>query len=268
MERENPYKIGVAGFDQTFGLPMQVFVPPLLQAAKLREGLRILDVATGTGIAAEAALAGIGPHGHLTAVDASQPMLEAARSRLADAPNVTLLLEDAEAMTLPDAAFDAVLCCMSLHVFNYEQKAASEFYRVVRGGGTVAVSVNTSPENSLTGYIRILIAKYLPERREEIEAWRQHQFRLGDATRLRQTLETAGFKDVETFTETQQITYPSFDAYFNPIATGSGPWGVEFAALVPDTQQAIRDELRSRLQAVPGQPVAINVTIGFASGRK
>jgi ubiquinone/menaquinone biosynthesis C-methylase UbiE len=101
-----------------------------------------------------------------------------------------------------------VICCMSLHVFNHQQKAVNEFHRVLRGGGTVAVSVNTTPENSLTGYIRILLAKYVPERREEIEAWRRHQFRLGEARSLRRTLETAGFKDVETFTETRQIEYP------------------------------------------------------------
>lgn len=268
MERENPYKVGVAGFDQTFGLPMRVFVPPLLQAAKLREGMRVLDVATGTGIAAEAVVAAVGPYGQVVAIDASQPMLDAARSRLASSPNVMFLLENSEAMTLPNASFDAVICCMSLHVFNHEQKAASEFHRVLRGGGTVAVSVNTTPEDSLTGYIRVLIAKYVPERREEIEAWRQHQFRLGDAGSLRRTLETADFKDVETFTETRQIEYPSFDAYFDPIATGAGPWGVEFAKLPPAARQAITDELRGRLEPALGQPIRINVTIGFASGRK
>ena len=127
MERENPYKVGVAGFDQTFGLPMRVFVPPLLQAAKLSEGMRVLDVATGTGIAAEAVVAAVGPYGQVVAIDASQPMLDAARSRLASSPNVMFLLENSEAMTLPNASFDAVICCMSLHVFNHEQKGRASF---------------------------------------------------------------------------------------------------------------------------------------------
>ena len=47
------------------------FLPFLLRAARFQPGQRVLDAATGTGIAAEAALAAVGPRGHVTAADVS-----------------------------------------------------------------------------------------------------------------------------------------------------------------------------------------------------
>jgi ubiquinone/menaquinone biosynthesis C-methylase UbiE len=80
--------------------------------------MRVLDIATGTGIVAEAALATIGPTGHLTAADLSPPMLERARERLAGRENVSFAVEDAQALGFADGTFDAVLCGLALmHVF-------------------------------------------------------------------------------------------------------------------------------------------------------
>jgi predicted methyltransferase len=67
MSGAHSYGKGVGGFDRTFGLPMRQFVPTLLRLARLSAGQRVLDVATGTGIAAEAALDAVGPPGSVSA---------------------------------------------------------------------------------------------------------------------------------------------------------------------------------------------------------
>ena len=48
------------------------FIPFLLRAARIGLGMRVLDVATGTGLAAEAALAAVGPPGLVVAADISR----------------------------------------------------------------------------------------------------------------------------------------------------------------------------------------------------
>jgi ubiquinone/menaquinone biosynthesis C-methylase UbiE len=58
------------------------FVPTLLILARVSPGQRVLDVATGTGIAAEAALDAVGPSGHVTAVDDTPLMLDRVREML------------------------------------------------------------------------------------------------------------------------------------------------------------------------------------------
>jgi hypothetical protein len=78
------------GYDRTFGCHVSArFVPALLNAARLVPGMHVLDVATGTGLAAEAALSAIGPTGHITAADLSPAMLGKARERLGRHPNAS-----------------------------------------------------------------------------------------------------------------------------------------------------------------------------------
>jgi ubiquinone/menaquinone biosynthesis C-methylase UbiE len=269
MSKQFSYDQGVSGFDQTFGLPMRQFVPTLLRLARLAPGHRVLDIATGSGISAEAALEKIGPSGHVTAADIEPSMLDEARKRLSEYPNVSFAVEDAQALTFPDASFDAIVCCMALHIFSDGARALSGFRRVLREGGRVVVLVNTTPERSLTGRLRLVVARHVPAKRAEIAAWCAHYFSLGDADRLRRPFETVGFRGVETVMETRRFSYPSFDAYFDPVAEGAGPWGAEYASIRLDARQRVREDLRRELEdgAGSGGPIEIDVDILFASGR-
>lgn len=58
-------------------------MPFVLRAVHIAPGLRVLDIATGTGLSAEAALEVVGPAGHVTAADISPAMVEVAPERLA-----------------------------------------------------------------------------------------------------------------------------------------------------------------------------------------
>jgi ubiquinone/menaquinone biosynthesis C-methylase UbiE len=267
---EFSYDRGIGGFDQTFGTPMQQFLPMLMRLAHIAPGMMVLDVATGTGVAAEAALNIVGPSGFVTAVDNSTPMLEEARKRLNKFPNVSFGIENAQALPFPDASFDVVLCGMALMLFPDPHRAMLNFHRVLREGGVLAASVNTTPEHSLTGYLRTLIANRVPSKRAEIEAWHATQFAFGDADRLARAFRMAGFRDIETVLETRQFSFPSFDAYFDPIAEGSGLWGTEFVQLPTDIRRQIREDLRHEMEGeeTRGGAVTIDVDILLASGRR
>jgi ubiquinone/menaquinone biosynthesis C-methylase UbiE len=79
-----------AGYDRGFGSISGEFIAGLLQAARVRPGHRVLDVATGTGVAAEAAVQAIGPSGAIVATDLSPAMLEKARAHIGVMPNTTI----------------------------------------------------------------------------------------------------------------------------------------------------------------------------------
>jgi ubiquinone/menaquinone biosynthesis C-methylase UbiE len=97
-----------AGYERGFARISSHFVPFLLQAGRVASGQRILDVATGTGLAAEAALGIVGTRGHVTATDVSEQMVERARERLSGATNVSFRVEDGQALGLPADSFDDV----------------------------------------------------------------------------------------------------------------------------------------------------------------
>jgi methylase of polypeptide subunit release factors len=77
-------------YDQAFAHVTAYFMPFLLRAAGVTPGMRVLDIATGTGLSAEAVLAAVGPTRHVTAADISPAMVAKARERLGDVPNVSL----------------------------------------------------------------------------------------------------------------------------------------------------------------------------------
>ncbi len=93
-------------------------------------GLRVLDMATGTGRAALA----LAKRGALvTGVDASREMLSVARARAADAGlSIEFAEGDAHALAFPDGSFDAAVCLrMLMHVPDW-RKALAELCRVTR----------------------------------------------------------------------------------------------------------------------------------------
>jgi ubiquinone/menaquinone biosynthesis C-methylase UbiE len=215
----------------------------------------------------EAAMPLIGPQGHMTVIDNSPGMIEEARKRLSAFPNVSFGVEDGQAMNFAEASFDTVLCSMTLMIFSEPQRAMNGFHRVLRRGGVAAVSVNTAAKRSLFGHIRGVIAKHDPSKAEMVAAWEARQFAFGDADLLRHTFATAGFHDIETKRETRTFTFSSFDAYFDPLIEGGGPWGEEITSLPTDIRERVRDDIRNEWEAVDGA-VKIDVDIGYASGRK
>src|SRR5262249_56843778 len=56
-----------AEYDRAFAHVTRYFMPFVLRAARIVRGMRVLDIAAGTGLSAEAALSAVGPTGHVTA---------------------------------------------------------------------------------------------------------------------------------------------------------------------------------------------------------
>ena len=260
------YDAGAAGYDQNFGFASREFVPTLLRLARLAPGQRVLDVATGTGIAAEAASEVVGPTGFVVAADISVPMLDQARKRLSGLPNISFTVENGQALNLPDANFDTVLCSMGLMMFPDHAKGLSEFHRVLKNDGRAAVSVNTAPERAIHGRVRAAIVRYMPPR----AAAETHHFSLGDERTLRTLFEAIGFREIETIREVRHFTFPSFDAFFDPIEEGVGYMGQEFITLPLEVRRRVREDLRSDFEGLgrPGGPITLPLEVTFGSGRK
>lgn len=129
--------------------------PVLVDAAGIKTGDRVLDVAAGTGNAAiPAARAGA----VVTASDLTPELLEHGRA-VAEQAGVELEWREADAHALPfgDNEFDTVVSCIGVMFAPYHQRAADELLRVCRPGGTIGL-INWTPE----GHIGRLFATMKP----------------------------------------------------------------------------------------------------------
>ena len=252
-----------AEYDSAFAHVTAYFMPFLLRAVRLAPVMRVLDIATGTGLSAEATLAAVGSTGHVTAADISPAMVGKARERLGKAPNVSVAVEDGQALSFPDESFDAVLCNLGLMFFPDPVRGLSEFRRVLRPGACAAVSVNTVVERSYNHQINIIISRYVPSLAEAVT----RSFALGEASHLQLLFNEAGFADFETHTVRHTFVLPSFDAYYGPFERGGASTGQALAALPQEIRRAVRDEVRRGL-ADTGGPVEVEAEYRIASGRR
>jgi ubiquinone/menaquinone biosynthesis C-methylase UbiE len=205
-----------AEYDRAFAHVTAYFMPFLLRAAHFALGMRVLDIATGTGLSAEAAVAAVGPTGYVAAADISPAMVGKAGERLGRAPNVSVSVEDGQALSFSDESFDTVLCNLGLMFFPDPVRGLSEFRRVLRPGGRAAVSVNTVVERSYNYQINLMIARYVPSLAEVVT----RTFALGEASQLQSLFNEAGFTDFDTDTVRHTFVLPSFDPYYGPFERG------------------------------------------------
>ena len=127
----------------------------LVEACAIKDGVRVLDVAAGSGNAAiPAALAGAS----VVACDLTPELLEAGREH-ATRLGVTLEWREADAEALPfgDSEFDVVVSCLGVMFAPRHQVCADELLRVCRPGGTVGL-ISWTPE----GFIGEMLATMKP----------------------------------------------------------------------------------------------------------
>lgn len=125
------------------GTTLQIVGESLAEAADVRAGERVLDVAAGNG---NASLAAARRFARVTSTDYVPHLLEkgAARAR-AEGVEISFEVADAENLPFADGAFDVVLSTFGVMFAPEHHRAAQELLRVTRSGGRIGLA-NWTPE--------------------------------------------------------------------------------------------------------------------------
>ena len=111
-----------------------------VNATRVRSGMRVLDLAGGTGDLAADFARRVGPTGTVVLTDINGAMLAAGRDRLINAGLVMPVVQcDAEKLPFPDGHFDCVSIGFGLRNVTRKDHALAEMRRVLRPGGVAAV---------------------------------------------------------------------------------------------------------------------------------
>jgi SAM-dependent methyltransferase len=223
---------------------MAPFVEALLDAANLRDGSALLDVACGTGFAARRAARRVGPSGTIVGIDINAGMLEVARTA-SDASIPAIEWQDASASRIPypDASFDAVICQQGLQFVSELDAAVAEMARTARPGATIAATVWSPLERSPYFHAQ---AKAI----ESLLCGAADSFAAAfscSAERLSAAFADAGLGDVTAREVVAEIVIDSIRDYV-PAHLMALPWGASLAEAreggIAEASRIILDQLR------------------------
>lgn len=180
------------------------WAPTVADAANLRAGERVLDVACGTGVLAREALSRTSAGEFVTGLDPSAGMLEVAKEL---APSVEWRQGMAESLPFSDASYDAVVSQFGLMFFNDRSEALRQVLRVLRPGGRIAFAVWDSLENIPAYADEVALLERLAGV-PAADALRA-PFALGDRRDLEMLFASAGVQAVQVATRTGAAQFPS-----------------------------------------------------------
>lgn len=152
--RQRPYDRHASEYASELHPTLVGAVMRVVELAEARPGIRLLDLATGTGTIARAAAE---RGASVVAIDASAGMLEVAR-RLS--PALELRLGNACALPFSDGEFDVVTCGLSISHFEERGKALAEVLRVLRPGGTFVASAWAGGSSLPTRAVAEILDRY------------------------------------------------------------------------------------------------------------
>lgn len=168
----------------------------LVELANLQSGQQVLDVATGTGLAAIAAAQVVGSIGRVLGTDFAVGMLQQAQQKVEALGLTNIKFEEADAdeHELQESQFDAILCSLAIIYLTDIPRSLRQWHNALKAEGVVAFSclAETSPTASVL--FRAVVQKYgstIPNPNEL----------LGTHDRCCQILEMIGFEKIKITTE-------------------------------------------------------------------
>ncbi len=231
------------------------WAPRVADATAIEPGQSVLDVACGTGLLARELAR---RKGKVVGLDCNDLMLAVARQK---APDIDFQKGRAEELPFTADSFDAVTCQFGLMFFDDQKRALSEMWRVLKPGGTLAVAVWASLDDT-PGYaavVELLSRLFGDGIANELRA----PFSLGDPSAVRGLFD--GIAEPRIETTVGLARFPSIEAWVHTDIRG---WTL--ADTIDDEQYALfLREARAHLRNfAPVEEVTFDSPAHVISARK
>jgi len=242
----------------------------IVAAAQIVPGLRVLDVASGTGEPAISIAALLNHTGLVIASDYSPGPLKIAAGRAAQRqlPNIHFVPADVHHLPFATASFDRITCRLGVMFFSDMPRAAREMHRVLRPGGCATLLAWGSRDQPYFDVLTGTILRALPEL--SLPASALAMFKYAEPGTLTELLADAGFAEVdETFTNVPwnwPDTPEELWSYFREVTV---PFQPLLEAVPPYARQSIDAAILSALRTrYDGRAVNFSAEIVLVSATR
>lgn len=242
----------------------------LVEYAQPTPGMRVLDLASGTGEPAISLALRVGARGHVDALDLSAELLEIAKRRAEDRAlnNFSVHAADAHNLPFPDNSFDLATSRFGVMFFRDPVLAFRELHRVLRPGARACFLVWGTFDQpfwqSMLGVVHRIVGGPL------LQPGGPDPFRFAETGSLSAVLREAGFTGVEEETRTLPWTWPGpVEEIWEQLQSVSVPFRPMLERVPPEMWPRIHEEVHAAVgKYFDGEKVAFSATVGLGSGSK
>jgi SAM-dependent methyltransferase len=218
QQRER-WSAAAAAYDKVIMPVTALYAADALRMAGFKPGLRVLDVAAGSGALS---LQAVDQGAQVVATDFSEGMIEHLRGKIAamGLEGIEATVMDGQALDLPDDSFDVAGSVFGLIFFPDRAKGFSELHRVLKPGGRAVVVSWGAPEpEDLLGFMFQVFKSAFPD--APLPPGTPPVLSLHDPVQFRAEMEKAGFRDVEIQSVTHPWTAATPEALWDPLAAAT-----------------------------------------------
>ncbi|MFN2388667.1 MAG: class I SAM-dependent methyltransferase [Actinomycetota bacterium] len=233
---------------------MEAVTSAMLALLEPGRGEIVLELGCGVGALGARVAQLVGPDGRVIVSDVAEGMVAAARRRLepSSLPNVELQVLDGEAIDLPDASVDAVICRMGYMLMPDPGGAFTEARRVLRSNGRLVFSVwGAAQQNVWASCLGIAVMQSGLDGGGDPFA-PGGPFSLSDPSTLRALLSGAGFSDVQIDEVDSPHVFEDLESYWVKTTRLAGP----LAVTLSDTPKEKLDEVKRNVSGLASQYIA------------
>ena len=220
----NRVAAGWEKWDDYFSRSMTFINHRLVADARLRPGMHVLDIGSGTGYPALLAGEVVGATGRVVGIDLAESMLAVAtrKAKARNLSHVTFRTGDATALPFDASSFDAVISRFCLMFLPEIPTALKGLVRILKPGGYVATAVWSAPEkNPFIGIPMDVIKSIVAFPPPDPEA--PGVFRLAKPGDLRGMMERAGLAALSEEEFLAHVTYASAEEFFRSVMDIAAP---------------------------------------------
>jgi SAM-dependent methyltransferase len=236
------FSVPASAYDRFMGRFSGPLAPRFADHAGIGTTARVLDVGCGPGALTGELVRRVGAR-CVTAVDPSEPFVEAARERH---PGVVVEQSPAERLPFADGRFDAALAQLVVHFMADPVAGLREMARVTTRGGIVAACVWDHAGGH--GPVSVFWDAARDLDQDVVDESRLAGARAGHLTEL---LAEAGLRDVDETALEVDVEHATFEAWWEPYELGVGPAGDHVSRLDGNERDALRERCRSLLPSPP-----------------